>query len=99
MQTDVAWMLPKNSPLTGLVNHHLRRFFEKGLADRLYRRWTRAIQEKEKATTMNGVSLGYENTVFAFVVLVAGIAIAFVGVVMEAIISLVDACLPKCLPI
>jgi ABC-type amino acid transport substrate-binding protein len=79
----IAWAFQKDSEFVDIFNHYLHKMQEYGIMDKMSKDWN------DKATTYVGtadsVSLGFENTLFPFLLLFGGMLSAMGLVLIEAL--------------
>jgi hypothetical protein len=79
---QVALGFPKKFPYATIINKAIRKSKENGQLDRILKKW--AVKPKEDCTSGTGfASMGIENVIFAFGVIVGGLFFAFVTLSIE----------------
>ncbi len=78
----VAFGLPQDSELRHLLNHHLMQMSQSGVLDNLMARWLQSHKREEEE---GAFALGYDNVLFPFSILAAGVGTALIFVLLEAI--------------
>ena len=84
-KTVVGFSLQKNSPYSQLFNYHLQNMDEKGIIQRLQKK---RIPKRDGTSKIDfPLSLGYNNLLFPFLVLISGCSVALVMASFERIIK------------
>ena len=84
-----GWAFQKNSPLLPIFNYYLKAMDEQGITSRIFAEYGSTSQE---CPNYNGLPLGFDSCIAAFVVFGVGISIAAIGFIVEILIprSVVD---------
>ena len=78
-----GWPFQKNSPLLPIFNYHLKAMDEQGITERIFAEYGTTTQE---CPNYNGLPLGFDSCIAAFVVFGVGLGIATVGFIFEILI-------------
>ena len=82
-----AYGLQKDSEFLDLLNHYILKEIEHGIIGRSKRRYNKALYVKEQFGMGEPRPLGYENVIFAFACLGAGVVAALFVAVVEFIVK------------
>ena len=83
---EVSFTLQKNSPYSQLFNYHLQRMNEKGMLHRLQQKH---LSKPDRRQSLDPpFSLGYNNIVFPFLVIIFGCTAALLTSLFEKVIKL-----------
>ena len=78
-----GWAFQKNSPLLPIFNYYLKAMDEQGITARIFAEYGSTTQE---CPNYNGLPLGFDSCIAAFVVFGVGLSIAAVGFIFEILI-------------
>ena len=87
----MGWALRKESELLQIFNYHLDKIRLSGVADRLQQKFLGDLSfddttSKTKVQDMTGTELRYEDVLFPFMALLAGICMALLQLGMETVV-------------
>ena len=82
-----AYGLQKDSEFLDLLNHYILKEIEHGIISRTKRRYSMALYVKEQFGMAEPRPLGYENVIFAFACLGAGVVAAMLIAVVEFLVK------------
>ena len=66
-----------------MLNYHLLKMNEKGILTKLHLHWTRKTQESSPSSMDTADSLGYDNVLFPFIIVIFGVVVAIGIVIFE----------------
>jgi hypothetical protein len=89
----IGWALQKNSELTSLFSYHLGQLEEGGILFKMRHNYT--YQPSEEFTIPEAIALGYDNTLFPFLVLFFTVPVAGILLICECLKHAVDRCSKK----
>jgi hypothetical protein len=78
---QVAWAFQKESEFTDFFNYHLLKLQERGVMHKIVRDWS--YSPSESYWVPDAISLGYDNTLFPFLILLGGIVAAALFILIE----------------
>jgi ABC-type amino acid transport substrate-binding protein len=81
IKISMSWGLQNNSELADFFNHYLINMQQNGVMNRINRNWK--YQATEDFSFEDAISLGYENTLFPFLLLLLGFCFAICLVPIE----------------